>query len=134
MSRSELNFAQLETIARTYLFLAQPPLILSSFLCPIASTHLLAPFDIHYPKSRVHYLSIVTIEIHSQHARGHICEFFGTSASRLTDSLLLRFTSVKLVRQSFLSLDGNKAYIPIGVQIGNACWELYTIEHGLSVS
>lgn len=21
----------------------------------------------------------------------------------------------------------------IGVQIGNACWELYTIEHGLSV-
>jgi hypothetical protein len=21
-----------------------------------------------------------------------------------------------------------------GVQIGNACWELYTIEHGLSVS
>lgn len=22
----------------------------------------------------------------------------------------------------------------LGVQIGNACWELYTIEHGLSVS
>lgn len=21
-----------------------------------------------------------------------------------------------------------------GVQIGNACWELYTLEHGLSVS
>jgi hypothetical protein len=41
------------------------------------------------------------------------------------------FMLVKLVKEIFLSFLIDEKLLIIGVQIGNACWELYCLEHGI---